>query len=586
MRKNIKKSILTIIIVFTSVTIILFSITLSNIFTEQRKKSLMQTTEFKLQLVSSSINTDISDVISLLQWSTVSSEMTAYLRNDNSKPIDSIYIYNRLQQLYQSNPSNHFIKRIVIWDNQKKLLQTGNAVISSTPIYLPWVLAELKEISKNASPQINIGIDTLDHNKNQCLILTQPIYLKNSNKGLAYISAYSKIITDKFKNYNLLKDDKLYLSNTHVTYEIQGSKLIKVTPTYTVSHNQEIQKLNEVSIYTTIKKSDNKKCMVVSYPLGFQNGWYLSHVIQNSGGLSLFSYPLFFYIFIALILLGFFLNIFLQRDITKPIYTLCNQLDTITKGDFTVNKDIEWKNELGDIGRGINKLSSDITLLMNNKLKEQKEKQELEYQILQDQIKPHFIYNTLNCIKWMAQVQGASGIEEITTAFSHLLKNASKNNKKLIPLEDEFSLLNDYCTIMQYRYGGNIIFNLSSLPKDSLKKCQIPCFTIQPIVENAVFHGVEAKNGLGIITIETLVREQELLISITDNGNGISQQQINDIFNPSESKEGIKDNKSIGILNVHKRIQFAFGPKYGLTIQSEENNYTKVLIHIPVTFVK
>ena len=146
--------------------------------------------------------------------------------------------------------------------------------------------------------------------------------------------------------------------------------------------------------------------------------------------------------------------------------------------------------------------------------------------MLQSQINPHFIYNTLNSIKWMSTIQGSTGISEMTTALAKLLKSISKGTRLMVPIEEELSLLEDYFTIQSYRYGGTITMDIQ-VDEDSLLQFQIIKFTLQPLVENAIFHGVEPK-GSGHILIhvffEKLTEEGEpsIRIDVTDDGIGMS----------------------------------------------------------------
>jgi len=136
-------------------------------------------------------------------------------------------------------------------------------------------------------------------------------------------------------------------------------------------------------------------------------------------------------------------------------------MEEVGRGRFDPNPSIEWDNELGDVGRGINQLSRSVSSLMDSRLEDEKQRLELEYRMLQSQISPHFIYNTLNSIKWMATIQHAPGVAEMVTALSRLLKSVSKGTRKLVPLEEEFALLEDYFTIQRYRYGGTATLGIA-----------------------------------------------------------------------------------------------------------------------------
>ena len=129
------------------------------------------------------------------------------------------------------------------------------------------------------------------------------------------------------------------------------------------------------------------------------------------------------------------------------------------------------------------------------------------------QINPHFLYNTLNSIKWMASIQGASGVADMITSLSRLMKNVAKGSDALVPLENEFELLNDYFFIQRHRYGGGIKL-IYELENESLKNCLIHRFSLQPIVENALFHGIEPKGSKGSIIIQDVYKRQAKYFSV------------------------------------------------------------------------
>jgi two-component system sensor histidine kinase YesM len=217
---------------------------------------------------------------------------------------------------------------------------------------------------------------------------------------------------------------------------------------------------------------------------------------------------------------------------------------------------------------GINRMAREITLLMDKTIADEKNKKDLEYRMLQNQITPHFLYNTLNSIKWMATIQNAGGIAEMTTALSRLLQTVSKDIRKVVPLRDELSLLNDYLIIQKYRYGDSVTLE-KEIADESLLDTPIPRFTLQPLAENAIFHGIEPK-GSGTIVVKVTENKNdtgasEVLVSITDNGIGIKADVI----------------AGMGIHNVDERLRYAFGEAYGLCVESEEGKYTSITIRLP-----
>ena len=183
-------------------------------------------------------------------------------------------------------------------------------------------------------------------------------------------------------------------------------------------------------------------------------------------------------------------------------------------------------------------MSQDLAALIQKRIQDEKERKDLEYRILQSQINPHFLYNTLNSIKWMATIQGASGISEMTTALARLLKSISKGSHNRITLREELNLVKDYFLIQQYRYGGSISLECE-ISEEALYDCLIHRFTLQPLIENALFHGIEPKGCAGKIRISAnldreAARQPRLIISVWDNGIGMDAETIKRVLSGTQ----------------------------------------------------
>lgn len=288
---------------------------------------------------------------------------------------------------------------------------------------------------------------------------------------------------------------------------------------------------------------------------------------------------------IAVLTMGLIIAALLRRVVAVPIKALQQQIERISQGDFSVNPDIEWDHELGSVGRGINHLSLSVSELMAHRVEDEQQRLALEYRMLQNQISPHFIYNTLNSIKWMATIQKAPGVAEMATALSRLLKNVSKGAQKLTSLQEEFALLEDYFTIQRYRYGGTITLEMPVLEDESLiGRYRIPRFTLQPLAENAIFHGIEPKGGVGrvSVTIEADSKSGDLLVHLSDDGVGMESEQIRELL----SGDGLEDDnglqfRRLGVWSVHRLLQLSFGQEYGLSIQSTPGKGTTITMRLP-----
>jgi len=215
-------------------------------------------------------------------------------------------------------------------------------------------------------------------------------------------------------------------------------------------------------------------------------------------------------------------------------------------------------------------------------------KKQAEYLALQNQISPHFLYNTLEAIRGDALDAGLNNIAETTEALATFFRYTITEVENLVTLEDELENVENYFIIQQYRFGEKLNMEIMTGEDSAVLQSQLPKLTLQPIIENAVFHGLECKRGFGTIRIKIETTKKKLLISILDNGVGIEEEQldmINQRLNHIEMNYEIDDKEEkrggIALLNVSSRIKLLFGEEYGLHIYSNKNIGTNVRITLP-----
>ena len=287
-------------------------------------------------------------------------------------------------------------------------------------------------------------------------------------------------------------------------------------------------------------------------------------------------------VFLSCIIIGLSLSLLFTRYLTRPIVRLMEHMDVISSGDFSRNPAIESNDELGVIGRQINEMSSHVSALMENRIRDEQEKMTLESKMLQAQINPHFLYNTLDSIKWIATMQHSAGIVRVVSALSSLLKNMAKGFNEKVTVRQELDFLDNYVTIEKIRYIE--LFDVDITVEDpALYDAGIIKLTLQPLVENSIFSGIEPSGKPGLIQIHIYSREQVLYISIRDNGVGISKENINRML--TDTSRVTKHYMSgIGLPNVDRRIKLVYGQEYGLAIDSEVGVYTCVTVSLPLEF--
>ncbi|MDE7045950.1 MAG: histidine kinase, partial [Acetatifactor sp.] len=268
--------------------------------------------------------------------------------------------------------------------------------------------------------------------------------------------------------------------------------------------------------------------------------------------------------------------------LTRTMIRLIRHMDVISSGDFSKNPDIESDDELGIIGRQINDMSSHVSVLMEDRIRDEQEKMNLEIKMLQAQINPHFLYNTLDSIKWIATMQRNAGIVKVVSALSSLLKNMAKGFNEKVTVRQELDFLDNYVTIEKIRYIE--LFDVEiSVDDPALYDARIIKLTLQPLVENSIFSGIEPSGKPGLIKIHIYSREQILYISIHDNGIGISEENIARLLTDT-SRVTRNYMSGIGLPNVDRRIKLVYGPEYGIKIDSEPGVYTCVTVSLPLEF--
>lgn len=285
-------------------------------------------------------------------------------------------------------------------------------------------------------------------------------------------------------------------------------------------------------------------------------------------------------LFLTTVIAGILVTRVLTIRITRPIQILTGHIRRISEtNDFSGNPEIEApKDEIGEIGRAVNQMTHHIQSLLTEKEIMYEQRKNAEINLLQSQINPHFLYNTLDSIRWMAVIQGSKNIEQTTHALEHLLRNVAKGIGDKITLREELELVGDYIHIQQVRYV-EIFDYLCSVPEELLD-CLIIKFTLQPIVENAILHGVEPTGQFGEIEITAREEEGSLYISIEDNGAGMTGDALQKLT-ASLSNTSMHAMSGIGIANVDTRLKLHYGPQYGLRYESSPGEFTRVTIHIP-----
>ena len=550
------------------------------------ERTTLLNAEYALQTAAAAIHRDIEEVDDLASWCAYNPSMRTYLLTDVSSNNQALSMYPTISAKYSTLRTMQYVQRFVLINAKGRQMVFGTAV-TNTVAMTPEVLARIPGYDEEYSGWSCIMRDpmALTSQALDTIPLTRKLTLSGTGRE-AHICAFVSpaLITAALKGFTMPEGSSLLWQMGGRYYGINGNILTEEPLSDIPAEQLDVDMLDDsTEVYSIAAGYDAQ--LMVRYPIGVHD-LYLIEIIPNGPLQRQIPYlsDSLVISLLAILVLGLLLAFLLHRMITPPITALQNRITKISSGDFSFDPAIEWNNELGDIGRGINSMSASVTALMDHRLEDEKQKQDLEYRMLQNQINPHFIYNTLNSIKWMATIQHAPGIAEMVTALSRLLKSVSKSNERLVPLYEEFALLNDYFTIQQYRYGGTITLDVSYIEDEKLNhSCLIPRFTLQPLVENAIFHGIEPKGSAGEVTlrVERDTTNGDVLIRLTDDGIGMTAEQAAKALQEPGPEEAAAKYRHVGMWNVHKRLQYSFGEAYGLSIESEPGVGTTVMVRLP-----
>ncbi|NDL68037.1 cache domain-containing sensor histidine kinase [Anaerotalea alkaliphila] len=282
---------------------------------------------------------------------------------------------------------------------------------------------------------------------------------------------------------------------------------------------------------------------------------------------------------ILCMLVAVLIALVISKSISKPLTNMVNTMEKVKEGDLSVEIQDKEADELSAVARHFDDMLAEVKALLETTKRQEREKREAELLALQAQINPHFLANTLNSIQWMANIQGAENIEKLIGSLIQLLNASIGRDESNILLEEELEYLKDYIVIQEFRYFDKFKVKFDIEPETL--HCRIARFLIQPILENAIIHGIQPMQGQGFILVKSFFENGNLKITVTDNGVGFSDGEMREdgIKEPLKRKQGFC---GIGMANVQNRIKMIYGDKYGMKIQSVKDVFTTVEVTLPV----
>lgn len=269
------------------------------------------------------------------------------------------------------------------------------------------------------------------------------------------------------------------------------------------------------------------------------------------------------------------ISFLLARSLSRPIKKLQGMMKHVESGNLDVLAEINQRDEIGQLSRTFNLMIGQIKRLMQQIIDTEKTKRTTELRLLQSQINPHFLYNTLDSIIWMAEQKQHEEVVTMTSALAKLFRASIAKENELVPLQVEIDHIGNYLLIQKMRYQEQLDYRIE-VP-DELMHVKTLKILLQPFVENAIYHGIKNKPEIGLIVITAREEGDNLVFEVIDNGLGMTAEKLQNVLKHQEREA----KGGVGVLNVNERIQLFFGQEYGVHFDSEPEIGTRVTIIVP-----
>ncbi len=455
------------------------------------------------------------------------------------------------------------------------------------------------------------------------------------NKGNSYINSYVDISQLAWYKEAVENKDSICLSSAHVQHVISGERpwvitLSRYIPDQTgkkeggvlfvdlnysairklcddssvgkkgyifiidkegniVYHPQQQQLYNELqtenieevmnctSDYLELGKGDSKKLYTVSR--SEKTGWtvvscsYTSELLKRSNQ----AQELYMLMAVILVAVALIISSIVSKGITRPIHKLQSSMALIQEGDFQAgNVEVDSRNEIGSLTETFNVMTQKIQELMVQIIEEQQAKRKSELKALQSQINPHFLYNTLDSIIWMAEEGKNKEVVVMTASLAKLFRQIISNEEEEISIFQEVEYCRNYLIIQKMRYKDKLEFEIDLAP--DIKGDKIIKMVLQPLIENAIYHGLKYKESKGMLVLKGYGQGDDIIFEIRDNGVGMDQETMKHIF--ERHKVNYRSN-GVGVYNVERRIKLSYGQEYGISYKSKLGEGTVATMRIP-----
>jgi len=513
---------------------------------------------------------------------------------------DSAQIGNLFMNRYsEEDSSGKYMDILDCYNQMESVYYSINDMIDS--IYFVTNSGVEVSVYKGDTP-VNIGIDFNEWFNKNIYSATGYGWIENhqdtvfsSKAPRNVISIVKKFGTSDSKNkailiYNLKANyfkellDKVNISpNGYIMVMSPDGKSIVNSTSKTLN----LEENNIDKIKSDIEKGNNKdttigKEKVSIYRSSEDNLWKVVGIVPDKDLVTeANNLKLILMVFIGVLsIILLYISTILAKGVSKPIEILSEKVKEFELGNINVKFEINTENEVGTLSKGLERFKESVLELLKKVMHEEKQKSKLELLVMQSQIKPHFLYNTLGSIKHLIDMGKNEKASEMCAALSKFYMIGLSAGRDIIYVSEEIEHIRNYLKIQQMRYDKEFEFYINI--SDEILHEKMLILTLQPVVENAIYHGIKGKEGLGTIILSGRKNNDMMIFEIYDDGLGMCKEEVNDLIVSINSNRNEQQLKNFGLRNVNSRLKLYFGNKAKMSFFSTKNEFTQVIIEIPI----
>lgn len=562
---TIKQKLLLINMVVAILPVVVFAILINSVYEDAVDKRTRQSVQDSSVVIADRITRVLKDAENCSNYLTVNinKAMDSKASTKNITLVEQKAITN---ELYVAKIVFDEIESIAFISMDEKVYVSDNTILTNVDSILK--SNQLETLKKTSGKSIWFPCEARDflvQDKTEpVLTLGKKVVRINTGETLGYIflnvdiSAIEKNLTNQLINYRLLDENNTVISS------VVSSRYID---------EDDVKVLLLKANNSQVKRYLGRKYYIFNYEIAAY-GWRLIG-LTDMDEFSVEANKILYMgviIAIAAILLEILLSYYLSRMITVPLLKLKTGAEEIAGGNMKLRLHFNSEDEIGQLGNSFNYMTGQVQELLEKVNYEAKKKREYELSLLQEQVKPHFLYNSLDIVIKLSEMNRHSEARRAVRRLADYYRNSLSDSKEIITIGQEIKIVEDYLELQKIRYKD--LFTYEVFVDEDIVQMLIPKLTLQPLIENAIYHGMKYKNETGALRITGRKNGEVVILSVEDNGAGMSQECCETLL--QNKPEG-----HFGVYSVNHRIKLLFGEEYGIEVQSEYGKGTKIDVLLP-----